>query len=185
MAWIYAVMLLFALALTGCGAKGEEVGVIRTNMGKIVIAFYPDTPNHVANFKKLIRDGFYSHTAFHRVIPDYMIQGGDPNSRDDDRSNDGTGGPGYTIPAEINRPHIRGAVAAARLPDAFNPERASNGSQFYICVNPQPHLDGGYTAFGYVVEGMDIVERIARVKRDENDNPIQKVVIRSISIQRR
>lgn len=178
-------MLLIFLACAACGRQGEEVAVIRTDRGNIVVAFYNDTPRHVENFKKLAREGFYDGTAFHRVIPGFMIQGGDPNSRDDDRSNDGLGGPGYTLAPEIKHQHIRGAVAAARLSDRQNPKRESSGSQFYICVQPQPHLDNGYTVFGYVVEGMDVVQKIATVQRDKGDNPIHKVLIEKVSIERR
>ncbi len=176
---------LLTLLLTGCGQSGEEVAVIRTSLGDIAVAFHKDAPGHVQNFKKLTKEGFYDGTTFHRVIPGFMIQGGDPNSKDDNRENDGTGSPGYTIPAEIKHQHVRGALAAARLPDQFNKERASSGSQFFICLDPQPSLDGGYTVFGYVVEGMEVVQQIALVKRDQKDNPVQKVLIRSVTLEHR
>ena len=177
--------LLFPL-LTACeDAGGDEVAVIDTNMGDIVIAFHKDTPGHVSNFKKLAEEGFYQGTSFHRVIPGFMIQGGDPNSKDDDRGNDGSGGPGYTQPAEIKHSHIEGAVAGARLPDSANPDKESSGSQFYICLGPQSHLDGGYTVFGYVIEGMDVVRKIGSVRRDSNENPLSKVEIRRVSLERR
>jgi cyclophilin family peptidyl-prolyl cis-trans isomerase len=114
----------------------KEVAVIETKLGKIILTFYEnDAPKHVANFKKLAREGFYNGTTFHRVIQNFMIQGGDPNSKDTDPNNDGQGGPGYTIPAEIKRFHKRGALAAARMGDQVNPQKASSGSQFYIVQN--------------------------------------------------
>lgn len=183
--WHFGWCLFFSLALVACGEKGKEVGVIRTNLGTIVVAFYDDTPQHVRNFKKLARDGFYNGTTFHRVIPGFMIQGGDPNSKDKDRFNDGTGGPGYTLAPEFKHSHIRGALAAARAPDEANPRRESNGSQFYICVDPQPHLDHGYTVFGYVVDGLDVAQKISLVKRDKNHNPLRRIVMESVTIERR
>ena len=111
-------------------------------LGEIVLRFFPDVaPKHVENFVKLAREKFYDGTTFHRVIPGFMIQGGDPNSRDADPSNDGIGGPGYTIPAEIKLKHERGSVATARQGDQVNPAKASSGSQFFIDVAPRPSLD--------------------------------------------
>ncbi len=110
-----------------------EVAVLETKFGKIVLKLYDaDAPQHTANFRKLIREHYYDSTTFHRVIPNFMIQGGDPLSKDANPNNDGTGGPGYTIPAEIKRIHIRGALAAARQGDQVNPKKNSSGSQFYI-----------------------------------------------------
>lgn len=164
----------------------KEVAVITTKFGKIVIElFEKDAPLHCANFKKLIKQKFYDGTTFHRVIPNFVIQGGDPYSKDDDRTNDGKGGPGYTIPAEIKRKHLRGSVGAARLPDQINPKRESNGSQFYICLRDLPHLDGAYTVFGRVIEGMDVVDKISHVKTDQRNNPLEKVVIESIRLEKR
>ena len=154
----------------------KEFGVIETKFGDIVIELFEESaPKHAANFKKLVREGFYDGTTFHRVIPGFVIQGGDPNSKDEDRSNDGIGGPGYTVEAEIGLKHERGFVAAARRPDRVNPRRESSGSQFYICLTELPKLDGSYTVFGKVVEGMDVVDQIAGVARDQRDNPIEKV----------
>jgi len=154
----------------------EELVVIQTNIGDIVIELFEEAaPKHAVNFRKLVREGFYDGTTFHRVIPGFVIQGGDPNSKDDDRSNDGTGGPGYTVDAEIGLKHARGSVSAARRPDQVNPQRASSGSQFYICLKDLPSLDGAYTVFGKVVEGMDVVDKIAAVPRDQRDNPVEKV----------
>jgi cyclophilin family peptidyl-prolyl cis-trans isomerase len=154
-------------------------------MGKIVIEFDDkDAPQHVSNFKKLALQGFYDSTTFHRIVPGFVIQGGDPLSKDGDRSNDGTGGPGYTIPAEIEATHVRGALAAARLGDPVNPERRSSGSQFYICLKDLPFLDGNYTVFAKVIEGMDVVDMIAKVARDERDNPIESVVMTKVYISK-
>lgn len=150
----------------------EEVAVLTTKFGKITIKFFPqDAPNHVENFKKLAKAGFYNGTTFHRVIPGFMIQGGDPNTKDDDRSNDGMGGPGYTILAEFNsRSHQRGIVSMARSQDPN-----SAGSQFFICVAPATFLDRQYTVFGEVIDGMDAVDKIVSVQRDRLDNPIEKI----------
>ena len=157
--------------------------VIKTSMGDITIQLADDkAPKHAANFRKLAKEGFYAGTTFHRVIPGFMIQGGDPNSKGDDRSKDGLGGPGYTIDAEIGLTHERGVIAAARQGDEMNPERRSNGSQFYITVAPAPFLDGQYSVFGKVIKGMDVVDKIVAVPRDRNDNPIQKVVIKKVTI---
>ncbi len=148
-------------------------------MGEIVLEFFPDVaPQHVNNFKKLARAGFYDGITFHRVIPGYIIQGGDPNSRDDDRSNDGLGGPGYTIPAEFNdRPHLRGTLSMARGQDPN-----SAGSQFFICLRPAPLLDGKYTVFGQVIKGIDVVDRIANVPRDIRDNPLEPIPMEKVTI---
>jgi len=156
--------------------SAEEVGVIETKFGKMVIEFYDkDAPKTVANFKKLAKDGFYNGTTFHRVIPGFMIQGGDPNSKDNDRSNDGTGGPGYTVEAEIKREHKRGTLATARTGDEVNPQRRSSGSQFFINVNDNVGLNGGYTVFGNVIAGMDVADKIVNVPRDSRNNPNEKV----------
>jgi cyclophilin family peptidyl-prolyl cis-trans isomerase len=173
--------------ITASKGGGEEVAVIETNMGNIVFRFFDkDAPKTAANFKKLAREGFYNGTTFHRVMPGFVIQGGDPNSKDSDRSNDGLGGPGWTVPAEIKRLHLRGAVATARTPDSINPNRESSGSQFFICLADLPRLDeGGYTVFGEVVEGMDVVDKIAAVKTDQRDNPVDPVVMKKVSIQSR
>ncbi|NQU09371.1 peptidylprolyl isomerase [bacterium] len=157
-------------------AQSNEVAVIETRFGRMVLEFYEnDAPKTVANFKKLAREGFYNGTTFHRVIPNFMIQGGDPNSKDDDRSNDGIGGPGYTVEAEIKRPHTRGTVATARQGDQVNPQRRSSGSQFFINVVDNKGLNGGYTVFGQVLEGMEVADKIAAVARDPRDNPREKV----------
>ncbi len=136
-------------------ANKSYVATIKTNKGNIVVALYPkDAPQTVNNFIFLSRDGFYNNLTFHRVEPGFVIQGGDPQGT-------GTGGPGYTIPAEIKVKHTQGAIAMARLSDQVNPKRDSSGSQFYITLEATPFLDGGYTAFGQVTQGMDVVQKIA------------------------
>jgi cyclophilin family peptidyl-prolyl cis-trans isomerase len=160
----------------------NEVVVIETDYGKIVIELWGDkAPRHAQNFKKLVRAGYYTGTTFHRVIPGFVIQGGDILSRDANPTNDGTGGPGYTIPAEIGEKHLRGCLSAARLPDQVNPKRASSGSQFFVCVDDLPSLDrGGYTVYGKVIQGMDVVDKIVAVKRDQRDRPLKDVVMKSV-----
>ena len=148
--------------------------------GEIELEFFPDlAPKHVENLVTLAKDAFYDGTTFHRVIPGFMIQGGDPNSRDADRSRHGTGGPGHQVNAEFNkRPHIRGTVSMARSQDPN-----SAGSQFFICVADANFLDGQYTAFGEVVSGMEIVDRIVDVQRDGNDNPHTRVEMKLTVIE--
>jgi peptidyl-prolyl cis-trans isomerase B (cyclophilin B) len=150
----------------------ETRAVIETRLGNIELKFFPDVaPNHVNNFIELARKGFYDGTTFHRVIPGFMIQGGDPNSRDHDKSRHGLGGPGYTVKAEFNsRPHKRGTLSMAR---AAAPDSA--GSQFFICVADAPFLDRQYTVFGEVVSGMDVVDKIVSQPRDTRDNPEERV----------
>ncbi|QNE40561.1 peptidylprolyl isomerase [Hymenobacter sp. NBH84] len=161
-------------------SKKDQVVIISTPQGDIRLILFDQTPRHKANFLKLAKKGFYNGTTFHRVIPDFMIQGGDPNSKDDNPNNDGAGQRNEKlIPAEI-RPelhHRYGAVAAARTGDAVNPRRASSASQFYIVENRQgvPRLDGAYTVFGQVISGMDVVEKIAAVPKDIRDRPITDV----------
>jgi cyclophilin family peptidyl-prolyl cis-trans isomerase len=160
---------------TEAGAT-NEVAVIETKFGKIVVElFEEDAPKTVANFKKLAREGFYDGTTFHRVIPNFMIQGGDPNSKDDDRTNDGMGGPGYTVEAEIKHDHNRGTLATARQGDQVNPQRRSSGSQFFINVKDNDFLNKQYTVFGKVISGMDVADKIVAVERDRRDNPLDKV----------
>ena len=162
-------------------ATAEEIGLIKTSLGTIKIKFFPKAASgHVRNFRKLARSGFYNGTTFHRVIPGFMIQGGDPNTKDNDRSNDGTGGPGYQIKAEFNNiSHKRGIVSMAR---SRHPDSA--GSQFFICVADSTFLDGQYTVFGEVIEGMDVADKIVSVKRDRRDNPIEKITTIRVSIEK-
>ena len=154
----------------------EQVVILTTPLGEIVIEPDPQTaPLTSGNFTKLASEGYYNQTTFHRVIPDFMIQGGDPNSRSEDRSSHGTGGPDYTIPAEIKRPNVRGSVATARLGDEVNPDKESSGSQFFINVRNNSFLDGNYTVFGTVIKGMEVVDKIVAVSRDRAHNPVQKI----------
>ena len=149
--------------------------VIETKFGKIELKFFPEVaPNHVNNFIELAKKGFYDGTTFHRVIPGFMIQGGDPNSKDPDRKRHGMGGPGHTVKAEFNQtPHKRGILSMARSSD---PDSA--GSQFFICVADAPFLDRQYTAFGQVTSGMEAVDKIVSQPRDKQDNPLERVEIK-------
>ncbi|HWC61703.1 MAG TPA: peptidylprolyl isomerase [Verrucomicrobiae bacterium] len=183
---------VFPLAANTAAAADKTAGdvalvTIRINdedqLLPVIIEFYDgDAPVTVANFKKLARKGFYNGIAFHRVFPHTLVQAGDPLSRGKDRSRVGTGGPGYTLPAEIHRKHILGAVAMSRLGDKLNPARVSSGSQFYICLKPQPNLDGQYTVFGQVTNGMENLDKISALPADSNDNPTDRAVIKSIKI---
>jgi cyclophilin family peptidyl-prolyl cis-trans isomerase len=151
--------------------EDAQIVILQTNFGDIKIALRPDVaPETAKNFVKLTQQGFYDGLTFHRIVPGFVIQGGDPLG-------DGTGGPGYTVPAEIKLNHTRGAIAMARLPDQVNPERRSSGSQFYIALSDLPSLDGQYTVFGEVVEGMDVVDEIARVQTNSSEQPLTEVVI--------
>ena len=152
---------------------------METTLGTISLELYPDAaPKTVENFVKLAESGFYNGTKFHRVIKDFMIQGGDPNSKDDDWSDDGTGGPGYQFEDEINEHRVaRGALAMA------NSGPHTNGSQFFIVtVDAAPWLDGKHTVFGRVVEGMGVLDKIEAVSTNANDHPLQDVVVKNISM---
>ena len=209
-------LILAALVLVGltCQAQKnntekETVVVIKTNMGTIKAKLYNDTPLHRDNFIKLANEGWYNGSPFHRVIKDFMIQGG--------QNANGQLDPGYTIPAEFkdNHFHKKGALAAARQGDQVNPKKASSGSQFYIVqgkvydertldmfetrmgkvfsarqrqayqtVGGTPHLDGDYTVFGEVIEGLDVVDKIAAVETGRMDVPIKPVIINSVTIEK-
>jgi len=145
--------------------------IIETKFGNITLKFFPETaPGHVKNFIDLAKKGFYDGTTFHRVIPGFMIQGGDPNSKNPDKRAHGTGGPGYTIKAEFSdRPHKRGTISMAR---SGHPDSA--GSQFFICVKDAPSLDRQYTVFGEVESGMEAVDKIVSQPRDASDNPNER-----------
>lgn len=158
---------------------------IVTNFGTMKIKLYDKTPKHKENFIKLVNEKYYDGIRFHRVIEGFMIQTGDPYSRDLAMANAwGTGGPEYTIPAEFVNEyyHKKGALAAARKGDMANPRKASSGSQFYIVQDEQGclHLDGQYTIFGEVVEGLDIIDKIAAVETDPYNRPLSDVIIESI-----
>lgn len=146
--------------------------IIETKFGNITLKFFPDVaPGHVKNFIDLAKKGFYDGTTFHRVIPGFMIQGGDPNSKNADKRMHGMGGPGYSIKAEFNaKPHKRGILSMAR---SNNPDSA--GSQFFICVKDASFLDRQYTVFGEVESGMDVADKIVSQPRDPNDNPNDRI----------
>lgn len=150
----------------------DTKAVLETKFGDITLRFFPDVaPGHVKNFTDLAGKGFYDTTTFHRVIPGFMIQGGDPNSKDADKGKHGMGGPGYTIKAEFNdKPHKRGIVSMAR---SASPDSA--GSQFFICVKDSSFLDKQYTVFGEVESGMEVVDKIVAEPRDRNDNPNERI----------
>ena len=150
----------------------NEIAVIETSLGNIEFELLEDVaPGHVQNFKDLANSDFYNGTTFHRVIPGFMVQGGDPNTKSDDRSSHGMGGPGHTIKAEFNdEPHVRGIVSMARSQD---PDSA--GSQFFVVVKDSDFLDGQYTAFGKVISGMDVADKIVDSPRDDRDNPIDRI----------
>jgi peptidyl-prolyl cis-trans isomerase B (cyclophilin B) len=158
----------------------SAVATVETSLGTFQVTLNGKAaPKTVANFIKLSTDGFYNNLTFHRVVKQtgfHLIQGGDPKG-------DGSGGPSYTIPAEIGLKHTRGAIATARTSDEVNPNKESSGSQFYIVEEDIPFLDGNYTVFGYVTSGMDVVDKIGAVPTDANDKPVTPVVIKKITIK--
>ena len=153
---------------------------IETNHGKISFELLPDlAPETVRNFEKLNKDGFYDGTLFHRVIPGFMIQGGDPNTKTDNKGSWGMGGPGYNVKAEFSsRSHLRGIVSMARAQD---PDSA--GSQFFIVTSDSAFLDRQYTVFGQVKEGMDVADKIVNMDKDGNDCPLEKVVMTKVTLE--
>ncbi len=163
--WLPFLLIVLALGAWTASARADgdlplrntgHYAIVETEHGIFVIELYPTVaPKTVANFEKLANKGFYNGLTFHRVEPGFVVQGGDPQG-------DGSGGPGYEIDAEIKpgEKHLRGSVATARTGDEVNPDRKSSGSQFYICLEPQPGLDGQYTIFGGVVKGMKVVDQI-------------------------
>ncbi len=160
----------------------EPVFDIITNFGTIKVKLYSKTPKHRENFAKLALSGYYDGLLFHRVIKGFMLQTGDPYTRDSSRVADyGKGGPDYTVPAEFvpEYKHKKGALAAARRGDAANPLKESSGSQFYIVQDAEgcSHLDGGYTVFGETLEGFDVIDKIAAVETNSRDLPLQEVRI--------
>ena len=199
-----------AFSVKGQSANEEQLIKIATVQGDMIIKLYNQTPAHRDNMIKLIEEGYYDGQLFHRVIKDFMIQGGDPHSVNADRGQQlGQGGPGYTIPAEFNDQlfHKKGALSAARKGDRGNPEKASSGSQFYIVqgrvftadmlkameqdrqkafspeaveayttIGGSPHLDGGYTVFGEILEGFEVLDRIEAMPCDSNDRPTEDLV---------
>jgi cyclophilin family peptidyl-prolyl cis-trans isomerase len=153
---------------------------------RVVFGLYDSVaPATVENFKNLARSRFYRGLRFHRAFPDSLVQTGDPRSRHGQMELSGTGGPGYTLPAEINLPVKTNTLAMARLPDRINPSRASNGSQFFVALQDMPHLNGQYTVFGEVLEGREVLERISNVRTDSNDFPLEKIIIRRTTVEPR
>jgi peptidyl-prolyl cis-trans isomerase B (cyclophilin B) len=159
--------------------KKNPRAVISTKFGEMHLKFYPDdAPRHVENFLSLAKMGFYNGLTFHRIVPGWLIQGGDPLSKNPDRSLHGTGDPGYSLPPEpSDRPHKRGAVSMAKMPRESNSTRDfnDNGSQFFICVVDSSGLDRRYSVFGEITRGLDIVDKIVALPRDENDNPLERI----------
>ena len=163
----------------------EPIFDIVTNMGTIRVKLYKDTPKHRDNFARLAITRYYDGLLFHRVIDGFMVQGGDPYTRDTSRVEEwGEGGPGYTVDAEIlpEHRHKKGALAAARRGDLANPMRESSGSQFYLVQDSTncKHLNGEYTVFGETIGGLNVIDRIARVQTDRLDRPVRPVVIQRI-----
>ena len=216
--WLVYITLALSGSLSFAQAQGSgKLIKVATTHGDIVIRLYDETPVHRDNMIKLIEDGYFDGQLFHRIIKDFMIQGGDPHSVEADRGQRlGTGGPGYTLPAEINEHlfHKKGALAAARMGDQVNPEKESSGSQFYIVqgrifttdmlkqleqnrtapfspeaieayttIGGTPHLDGAYTVYGEVVEGLSVIDTISSLGTDTNDRP-NKDVVYHISVLR-
>lgn len=184
------IRLFLLLTLFAGFARANDIAVIAIKLpdekrpkNVTIELFNSDAPNTVANFEKLARRKFYKNIAFHRAFPNKMVQTGDPASRRK-KSNTtvGVGGPGYTVPAEIKRRHVRGSVAMGRLPNKINPNKASNGSQFYVTLVPMPTLDGEYTVFGQVTDGLDVIQKISNLTTDSNDSPVQRVYIKSVTI---
>jgi len=173
------ILVLGLIWLVQCGDKDKDAIVtVSTQFGDMVIVLYDETPEHKKNFLKLVHEGFYDSTTFHRIIPNFMIQGGDPNTKTG-KGHPGTGGPDYTLPAEFNSKltHKKGALAAARQGDRINPEKRSSGSQFYIVQDARgcQHLNGQYTVFGEVVKGIDLIDEIAKQPRGAGDLPHQDI----------
>ncbi|MEZ4886779.1 MAG: peptidylprolyl isomerase [Chitinophagales bacterium] len=206
---IFSIVFLCVLMLGSCGNK-ERIVLISTDYGDMKVKLYNETPLHRDNFVKLAKEGFFDGTLFHRVIKDFMIQGGDPDSKDVDSNKMlGGGGPGYTVEAEFVFPqyfHKKGALSAARQGDNVNPAKASSGSQFYIVqgkpvsegelkqmenklkvtftdeqkkiyteVGGTPFLDNNYTVFGEVIEGLEVIDKIAAVATKRGDRPVEDV----------
>lgn len=187
----FAVLFLLSISnnfaqkkLKKLNAKKDYLITISTHLGDMYLILYDDTPSHKANFAKLAHEGFYNGIKFHRVMKNFMIQGGDPNSKEGgDATKIGTGGPGYTLDAEIVDTHLhkKGVLAAARQPDRVNPEKKSSGSQFYIVHSEKgtKHLNGGYTVYGEVIKGLDVVDKIAGqpVDRRKGNRPKEDITM--------
>lgn len=181
--FVFACLLLIGNTLLASdqiekAKKSEDIVIIETDFGEIQFGLFRDAaPLNVDNIVKLVKRDFYNGTTFHRVVPDFVIQGGDPLTKDKNPANDGTGGPGYYIKDEYSKElkHLLGTVALAKAADN------RNGSQFYICLKKLDFLNGKYTIVGQVIKGMDVVQKIAKVKTDKrNDRPIENVVMKKV-----
>ncbi len=174
---LLASFSLYAIDQVEKANQSEDIVVIETDFGEIEFALFPDiAPLNVENIVKLVKKDFYNGTTFHRVVPDFVIQGGDPLTKDNNPANDGTGGPGYYLKDEYSEEvkHLEGTVALAKARDN------QNGSQFYICLKAVPFLDGKYTIVGQVIKGMDVAHKIEKVKTDRNDRPIENVTMKKV-----
>jgi cyclophilin family peptidyl-prolyl cis-trans isomerase len=179
----WAAILLLTMAISAQAQKPNKkkdyLITISTEFGDMELILFDETPRHKENFVKLVNNKYYNGTTFHRIIDNFMIQGGDPYSKDDDPNNDGIGGPGYTLPAEFSAgyKHVFGSLAAARQGDNINPKKESSGSQFYIVENRNgtPFLDGQYTVFGQVVKGLEVIEKIAVQPKGPSDRPLKNI----------
>jgi len=140
-------------------------------------------PATASNFRDLVSRRYYNGMRFHRAFADKLVQTGDPKSRHGEVGRSGTGGPGYTVPPEIRLKLTKGSVATARLPDEINPARLSNGSQFFVCIDSLPQLNGKYTVFGRVIEGLDVLQAVSNSPTDSNDFPTEKIIIKSIRME--
>jgi len=215
--FIFLFGLFAMMCLMSCSEK-EQLAVISTDLGDIKVKLYNETPQHRDNFVKLVKEGYYDGTLFHRVIQQFMIQGGDPDSKGAAAgARLGQGGPNYKIPAEFNKDlfHKKGALAAARQGDQQNPEKKSSGSQFYIVTGKVytdaeleqtakrlkdrvlteaqkevykteggvPFLDGDYTVYGEITEGMDIVDKIVNQEKDRSDRPNKDMIMLSVKMK--
>ena len=211
---IISSLLFLALLLSSCGGEKNRKVEIQTEFGNMKVELFNSTPVHRDNFIKLANEGFYDDLLFHRVISNFMIQGGDPNSKGAAPGQSlGTGGPGYTIDHEINEKHFKGRLSAARQGDAVNPEKKSSGSQFYVVqgtpvsrtqlesmgarsgltytdeeiqiyesAGGTPHLDNDYTVFGQVVEGLEVIDKIAAVQCDARNRPLEDIKMKVVVI---
>lgn len=184
---IFLFTFILTLAFTSCSKEEskeqpaqEQILEIKTSFGNMYMWLYKETPLHRANYLSLADTNYLDGTTFHRCVKNFVIQGGDPNSKDADSTNDGTGGPAYTIPAEIDSSkfkHVYGAVGAART---NNPTKASSGSQFYIVINKAgtPNLDGAYTVFGKIIKGMEVAEQIVvQPQKASNNRPYTNITM--------
>ena len=170
--------LATALLVIGCRSPQTDqfLNIKVRDYGTMKVEIFSrDAPRNVENVIGLAQSGFYNGLTFHRLIPGFMIQGGDPNG-------DGTGGPGYTVPAEIKRLHEKGSMAMARKGDQENPEKRSSGSQFYICFGPLPQLDGQYTVIGQLVDGWEVLDSLEKAETDSNDRPLSTVVMEQVFV---